>query len=53
MKTYTTRVMEGFDDEEYFFKIPDELLGELDWKSGDKVEWIDNGDGSYTLRKVK
>lgn len=54
MKTYTTQVLAVDDDEEaYFIDIPDELLKELGWKSGDKVEWIDNGDGSYSVRKVK
>ena len=52
MKTYTTRVMGVFDEEAYFIKIPDELLEELDWKSGDNVEWIPNADGSYSLRKL-
>lgn len=52
MKTYTVRVMGVFDEEAYFIKIPDELLEELGWKSGDNVEWIDNGDGSYSLRKL-
>jgi len=52
MKTYTTQVLGIFDEEAYFFKIPDELIADLQWKSGDKVEWIDNGDGSYSVRKV-
>lgn len=53
MKTYTARVMEGFDDEEsYFIDIPNELLEELGWKPEDVVEWIPNDDDSYSLRKL-
>ena len=37
---------------EYFVSFPDDLLEAADLKEGDKVEWIDNGDGSYLLKKV-
>jgi len=28
-----------------------ELLEDLDWKEGDTLEWIDNKNGTWTLRK--
>ena len=31
--------------------LSDELLKEVDWKIGDTLEWIDNNDGTWTLRK--
>jgi bifunctional DNA-binding transcriptional regulator/antitoxin component of YhaV-PrlF toxin-antitoxin module len=31
--------------------LPEELLKETGWKTGDVLEWIDNNDGTYTLRK--
>lgn len=34
------------------FLIPDELLKELSWHEGDLIEWIDHGDGSWTLKKL-
>lgn len=27
---------------EFFFKIPETLRSELQWREGDKIEWIDN-----------
>ena len=36
-----------------FVKFPDNLLDAANLKEGDEVEWIDNGDGSYTLKKVE
>ena len=36
---------------EAFFRIPNEYLVELKWQDGDVIEWIDNNDGSWTLRK--
>jgi hypothetical protein len=35
-----------------YVNFPDDLLEAANLKEGDKVEWIDNGDGSYLLRKV-
>ena len=37
---------------EYFVSFPDDLLDAANLKEGDTVEWVDNGDGSYTLKKV-
>jgi hypothetical protein len=37
---------------EYFVTFPDDLLEAADLKEGDEVEWIDQGDGSYLLKKV-
>lgn len=36
---------------EYYVVFPDDLLEAANLTEGDKVEWNDNGDGSYTLRK--
>ena len=37
---------------ECFVQFPDDLLEAADLKEGDTVEWIDQGDGSYMLKKV-
>lgn len=31
--------------------FPPDLLANLGWKEGDSLEWIDNGDGSWSLQK--
>ena len=38
--------------DEYYVQFPDDLLEAANLKEGDKVEWVDNLDGSYLLRKV-
>jgi len=38
--------------DDYFVSFPDDLLKAAKLKEGDEVNWIDNGDGSYLLRKV-
>ena len=37
---------------EYYVMFPDDLLEAANLKEGDSVEWVDNGDGSFTLKKV-
>jgi bifunctional DNA-binding transcriptional regulator/antitoxin component of YhaV-PrlF toxin-antitoxin module len=37
---------------EYYVQFPDDLLEAANIKEGDAVEWIDQGDGSYMLKKV-
>ena len=32
--------------------IPDEVIDLVEWNLYDELEWIDNKDGSYTLRRV-
>lgn len=39
--------------DDYFISFPDDLLEAANLKEGDQVEWIDNDDGSYTLKKVE
>jgi hypothetical protein len=37
---------------EYFITFPDDLLEAANLKPGDEVEWVDNDDGSFILRKI-
>lgn len=41
-----------FDADNYYVVFPDDLLLAANLKEGDQIEWTDNGDGSYTLKKV-
>ena len=34
-----------------YIQFTDEQLSEAGWKEGDTIEWTDNGDGSWTLKK--
>jgi hypothetical protein len=37
---------------ECYINLPDDLLEAANLKEGDTVEWVDNGDGSCTMRKA-
>jgi hypothetical protein len=44
--------VEEIDCDECIINFPDDLLEAANLKEGDEVEWIDQGDGSYIIRKV-
>ena len=44
--------IEEIDCDECIINFPDDLLEAANLKEGDEVEWIDQGDGSYLIKKV-
>jgi len=48
-KRYTKQVFVD-DDGEYFIELGD-IAEELGWEVGDTLIWVDNKDGSFTLKK--
>ena len=36
-----------------YINLPDDLLERAELKEGDILNWVDNGDGSFTLQKVE
>ena len=43
--------LEKDENDNLILPLSDEMCTELGWKIGDTIEWIDNGDGSWTMRK--
>jgi len=43
---------EDTDKDEYYVTFPDDLLEAANLKEGDTIEWVDQGDGSYLLKKL-
>ena len=41
------------DEPDYIIKFPDDLMEQANWQEGDTLEWIDNNDGSFLLRKIE
>ena len=39
-------------DGELMITFPDDLMDNMGWKPGDVVEWIDNKDGTWSLKKL-
>lgn len=40
------------DSDDLILPLPQELLDLKGWKEGDELEWIDNENGTWTLKKV-
>lgn len=50
--TYTLKVEQNEITGEYYFILPEDFLKKMKWKEGDNIEWINNKDGTFTLKKV-
>ena len=51
MKSWTLEVQKLEDGDQYI-EFPKELMEEVGWEDGDVLKWVDNGDGSWTLKKL-
>lgn len=38
-------------DDDLALEFPDELMEAAGWKVGDTLQWVDNEDGSWTIKK--
>lgn len=52
MSSWTITVEDAQDGSgDLILPFPDDLLETAGWKEGDVLEWIDNDNGTWTLRK--
>jgi hypothetical protein len=51
MTTHTITVVYDKTLDEYVLPLGDELCKQLGWTVGDTLIWIDNKDGTYTVKK--
>jgi len=52
MTTWTITVEEDPETGDYILPFPEDFLKEAGWQEGDTLEWIDNTDGSWTIKKI-
>jgi hypothetical protein len=43
--------LESDDEGNLVLPLDDEILKEVGWETGDTIDWIDNKDGSWTMKK--
>lgn len=53
LKSWTVELVEDEVTKELILPLNEEVLASVGWKEGDQVEWIDQGDGSWALRRVE
>jgi len=49
--SWTLTVEEDPETGDAILQFPPDLLEVAGWKEGDTLEWIDRGDGSWSLKK--
>jgi bifunctional DNA-binding transcriptional regulator/antitoxin component of YhaV-PrlF toxin-antitoxin module len=52
MKTWTLDVKHE-ENGDAILEFPPDLLEEAGWKEGDRIKWIDRGDGSWLMEKIE
>jgi len=52
MDKYTVKVIYDKKKDEYILPFPEGMIKEMGWEIGDNLKWIDNGDGTFSLRKT-
>lgn len=52
MSSWTLKLEEDSETGDLLLPLTDEILESAGWKEGDTLEWIDNKDGTWTLRKT-
>ena len=51
--SFTRTIVEDPDHPgELLLDLGNELCNQLGWQPGDTIKWIDNHDGTFTLRKI-
>lgn len=54
MKNFSVQIKFDIREGDYYFPIPDDMLpliADLGWTVDDELEWIDNKDGTFTIKK--
>ena len=54
MKTFTVQIKFDVREGDYYIPLPEAMLSdiaELGWTTNDDLEWIDNKDGSFSIKK--
>ena len=44
-------VQENGSTKELFVEFPEDAINQVGWHDGDVLEWINNGNGSWTIQK--
>lgn len=52
-KRWTADVKYDQSTDDTYIELPDDLMKEAGWNLGDDIEWIDNHDGTWTMKKIE
>ena len=49
---YTANVVFNEETGDHILTFPPDLIEDVGWEIGDVLKWSDNGDGTFSLRKL-
>ena len=52
-ETWTINLEEDPETGDLILPLNDDILEGTGWKTGDTIDWIDNKDGSWTMKKIE
>jgi hypothetical protein len=52
-KSWTINLEEDPETGDLILPLNDDILEQTGWKTGDTIDWIDNKDGSWTMKKTE
>jgi hypothetical protein len=52
-KSWTINLEEDAETGDLILPLNDDILEQTGWKTGDSIDWIDNKDGSWTMKKIE
>jgi hypothetical protein len=52
-KSWEVIIEEDPENGDAILPLPQDMLDQVGWKSGDNLNWIDRGDGTWEIRKVE
>ena len=50
-KEWLIKVQEDGKTKDLYIQFPPDAIDQVGWVEGDLIDWLDNGDGSWTLKK--
>jgi hypothetical protein len=51
--TWTADVKYDEETDDTYIQLPDDMMLAAGWNLGDDIEWIDNKDGTWTMKKIE
>ena len=52
-KSWTVNLEEDPETGDLILPLNDDILEQTGWKTGDSIDWIDNKNGSWTMKKIE
>ena len=53
MSSWTLDVKYDNESGDTYIQLPDDMMKQAGWNLGDDIEWIDNKDGTWSMKKIE